>query len=221
MESIRKLAELFVQGMQNSRSKEDFIFYLENKNCKIKLREHRLSVILPNKYTISFKQDTDASYKFLKKKKDFLKICYENNIIIGKRVIYVLKLSNNNYYVGQTNDFYKRMKKHFNEDKVAANWTTKYPPQRILEVIDMSDLNESSCMLYETSKTLELMMKYGFERVRGGDYCKESIKEIIHTIYAHGYELKKGIPNPKNKKSEKYELAKEELKKRKVLYSHE
>ena len=80
---------------------------------------------------------------------------------------YVLKLENDNYYVGITSNLNYRYSQHLCGN--GSLWTRQHKPINIMSVeIGGDDL--------ERSKTLELMEKYGWERVRGSYWCKIDLK---------------------------------------------
>jgi hypothetical protein len=81
--------------------------------------------------------------------------------------IYILKLENNKYYVGKSNDLETRLTSHKNG--LASAWTKKYKPISVEKVIP----NASS---YDKNKeTIEYMGKYGIDNVRGGIYVTEAL----------------------------------------------
>lgn len=88
---------------------------------------------------------------------------------MSKTTIYILKLTNNKYYVGKTNDLERRKQEHLNG--TASTWTKKYKPIGIEKIIP----NASS--FDEDKYTLEYMDKYGVENVRGGQYASEALDE--------------------------------------------
>jgi hypothetical protein len=78
--------------------------------------------------------------------------------------IYILKLTNNKYYVGKTTNPKYRLNSHFNYD--GSTWTKKYKPINMLEII-------KNCDNYDEDKyTLKYMEKYGINIVRGGSFCQ-------------------------------------------------
>ena len=79
--------------------------------------------------------------------------------------IYVLKCTNNKYYIGKTmNDISKRFNTH--QKGHGAVWTRKYRPIKILE-------SHKNCDHFDEDKYTKIYMdKYGIENVRGGSYTK-------------------------------------------------
>ena len=78
--------------------------------------------------------------------------------------IYILKLKDNNYYVGKTKDVNKRFQEHISGN--GSSWTKKHEPKEIIKVIN-------DCSSFEEDKQVkELMSIYGIDKVRGGTYTK-------------------------------------------------
>ncbi len=76
--------------------------------------------------------------------------------------IYVLKLEENKYYVGKTNNPEFRLRDHFNQN--GSEWTKKYKPLKIIEL-------KTNCDNYDEDKiTKQYMDKYGINNVRGGSF---------------------------------------------------
>jgi hypothetical protein len=106
--------------------------------------------------------------------------------------IYVLKLENDKWYVGKTNDIMQRFQQHVEGD--ASAWTTLYKPIRIEEIksgeVDNFD---------EDKITKKLMAKYGIDNVRGGSYVTIELTN----------EQKKFLNNELNMSSDRCILCKE------------
>ena len=81
----------------------------------------------------------------------------------GLEYVYILELENNKYYVGYTENFNSRMVSHFGGN--GSKWTKIHIPISIKEVFRGDKSNEND-------KTIDMMVKYGYENVRGGNYCK-------------------------------------------------
>ena len=78
--------------------------------------------------------------------------------------IYILKLINDKYYVGKSNNPSIRLESHFSSN--GSVWTQKYKPLEVIEVIP-------DCDNYDEDKyTLKMMNKYGILNVRGGSFCQ-------------------------------------------------
>lgn len=84
--------------------------------------------------------------------------------------IYILKLKNNKYYIGKTQDVENRFKQHING--VGSSWTKKYKPVSIIKQI------KSTSQFDEDKYVKEYMSKYGIENVRGGTYTSIELDEV-------------------------------------------
>ena len=98
--------------------------------------------------------------------------CFDDNIDnldITKYYIYVLKLVDDRYYVGRTGNILRRIEEHFTG--VGSIYTMKYNPIKVIEVTE--ELTKQD----ERNKTLEVMTKYGWEKVRGACWCSLEINK--------------------------------------------
>lgn len=94
----------------------------------------------------------------------------ELNPPVINKFIYILKLANDRYYVGKTNNVEKRYQEHL--DGNGSLWTKTYKPLSIEKVLDLiSDFDEDKY-------TKEYMAKYGIDKVRGGSYIEVSLSKI-------------------------------------------
>lgn len=76
--------------------------------------------------------------------------------------IYILRLIQNNFYIGKSKNPMKRIQQHM-AGKGAA-WTKKYPPLEVEKII----LNVST---FDEDKFVKMYMaKHGIDKVRGGAY---------------------------------------------------
>ncbi|MDB5158293.1 MAG: hypothetical protein JWR50_3000, partial [Mucilaginibacter sp.] len=76
--------------------------------------------------------------------------------------VYVLKLVGACYYVGYTRCLKRRWKKHLNGK--GAYWTQAHPPLGVVEFF------ENAPFEMENEVTERYIRRYGWEKVRGGDY---------------------------------------------------
>jgi predicted GIY-YIG superfamily endonuclease len=84
--------------------------------------------------------------------------------------IYVLRLEGGNYYVGKTDNIYKRYGEHFNG--AGSAWTRKHAPISLVKTV------ESASPFDEDKITKEYMAKYGVDKVRGGSYVSVQLSEV-------------------------------------------
>jgi predicted GIY-YIG superfamily endonuclease len=112
-----------------------------------------------------------------------------NNLITTKEVIdnakteekiYILKLENEKYYVGKTNNLIERLNNHYYGN--GSYWTCKYRPVTIIDVIDCKSKFD------ENNYTKEYMIKYGLNNVRGGAYSNIELtlsqREVLKLEFA-------------------------------------
>ena len=78
--------------------------------------------------------------------------------------IYILKLKNGKYYVGQTHDVDKRYREHRNG--TGSAWTRAYAPLGIDQVIHYASPFD------EDKYVKKYMSVYGIDNVRGGSYSQ-------------------------------------------------
>ena len=78
--------------------------------------------------------------------------------------IYILRLKEGKYYVGKTNDVYKRYKEH--SIGKGAEWTRRYTPLCVQTII------RNASPFDEDRYVKEYMSKFGVDSVRGGSYSQ-------------------------------------------------
>ena len=96
--------------------------------------------------------------------------CFDENIDnldITKNYIYVLQLIEDRYYVGRTSNILRRIEAHFTVG--GSVYTKAYKPIKVIEVQEELTSND------ERIKTIEIMEKYGWEKVRGACWCSLKI----------------------------------------------
>ena len=85
--------------------------------------------------------------------------------------IYVLKLEQDKYYIGKTNNPTFRINSHFNAN--GSSWTKLYNPIKVVELIP-------NCDDYDEDKYTRIYMdKYGIDNVRGGSFVTVKLDKSI------------------------------------------
>lgn len=87
--------------------------------------------------------------------------------------IYVLELSDEKYYVGQSKNPAQRIKEHFVGD--GSSWTQLHKPVEVVRIIETNVSSWRAALEIETLLTLELMKVYGWQNVRGGPYSASDL----------------------------------------------
>jgi hypothetical protein len=90
------------------------------------------------------------------------------NLDPKKDYIYVLKLIEERYYIGRSQNILQRIDQHFNGG--GSLYTKKYKPLKIVEIVE-EKTNED-----ERNKTIEYAEKYTWEKVRGYVWCRVDYK---------------------------------------------
>lgn len=91
--------------------------------------------------------------------------------------IYILKLEQNKYYIGKTNNPQFRLENHCNGNGSA--WTQKYKPLKVIKLIP-------NCNDYDEDKyTRQYMDKYGTANVRGGAFTKVNLDKSTLDVLQH------------------------------------
>ena len=83
--------------------------------------------------------------------------------------IYILKLKNNNYYVGKSQDPEKRFVEHLSGS--GSSWTQLHEPIEIIDIIQNVDDFE------EDKQVKKLMLLHGIDNVRGGSYSQIELSQ--------------------------------------------
>ncbi len=83
--------------------------------------------------------------------------------------IYILKLKNDNYYVGKTKNVNKRFQEHLSGS--GSSWTQMHKPLEIIKIIPNASIFE------EDKQVKELMSIHGINKVRGGSYTKIELSQ--------------------------------------------
>ena len=92
-----------------------------------------------------------------------------------QRYIYILRLEDGCYYVGETNNIERRYKQHC-EGKHSAKWTSLHKPIEIIFTTEVkNDTDENNYTRLYMKK-----IKSGINKVRGGNYTMPVLKKRIY-----------------------------------------
>jgi len=103
--------------------------------------------------------------------------------------LYVLRLEQGKYYVGQTSgkDPNRRIQQHMN-GFYSAQWVKKYKPIEPIEKIDLGIITKAEADDLENHRTLQYMKKYSYQNVRGGKYrYSGKYAKIGHWLFPQQY----------------------------------
>lgn len=78
-----------------------------------------------------------------------------------------------------------RFKAHRNGK--GAAWTRLYKPIKVLERRDTGLIDESEVAQLEDDLTLDVARQYGFENVRGGQWCRIQTTYPLHVTQPDGW----------------------------------
>ena len=110
-----------------------------------------------------------------------------------ERSIYVLRLEDGCFYIGQTqkSSFDRRMKEHFDTTRKLRKsaWIKLHLAVEIIETEIFTGTYPDGEKL-ENAKTIAYVEKYGVSKVRGGFYCQASHDEVVKCLKAHGYKVR-------------------------------
>jgi hypothetical protein len=102
-----------------------------------------------------------------------------SDIDFNNRIIYVLKLNNEKFYIGQTTQL-KRLKQHLNGKGSA--FTKLHGVVSILEIIPLDIEDYGVAEIFENKKAIDYMNRFGWKNVRGGFWSncdEEALGDII------------------------------------------
>lgn len=84
--------------------------------------------------------------------------------------IYCIKLENNKYYVGRTNNIERRMNEHLNNN--GSEWTKIHKPIMEEGKIAIDFIIQTDDPFDEDKHVKKCMAAYGIDNVRGGSYSQ-------------------------------------------------
>jgi len=94
--------------------------------------------------------------------------------------VYILKLSNGKYYIGESNDIDRRVWMHENSN--GSNWTKMYGV-----IGKMDTIRNNNGNLNELIETLNMINTYGIDNVRGSMFTKVSLNASDKIMAAQLY----------------------------------
>lgn len=99
--------------------------------------------------------------------------------------LYVLRLEHGCFYVGQTGRLKRRINQHIAGN--GAVWTMLHPPiERVkTRTVTVTDVKEVERL--EDELTVDMMIEYGWQNVRGGHFCNVDNEDTEKALRAHGY----------------------------------
>ena len=100
-----------------------------------------------------------------------MNVCDYNNLDDTKDYIYVLKLIDDRYYIGRSQNVLQRIEQHFSGN--GSVYTKKFKPLKVLEIV------EENTNFDERNKTIEYIKKYTWEKVRGYVWSRIDYKNPI------------------------------------------
>lgn len=105
----------------------------------------------------------------------FIKSCFffltSLRIISASHTVYILELENNYFYVGSTSrDVMVRWNEHQRE-RGGSKWTRTHRPVRLLYY---ERVQKRHVLGLETELTCKMMSENGINKVRGGQFCRDS-----------------------------------------------
>jgi hypothetical protein len=83
--------------------------------------------------------------------------------------VYTLECGDRRFYVGFSTDVLRRVAEHFFGR--GALWTRMHPPTKVVEIV-------TGDRELENAKTIALMARFGWQNVRGGNYCSLVLKTM-------------------------------------------
>lgn len=119
-------------------------------------------------------------YETILEKPIFSSIANIEGFIYNGPCIYVLECKDGFYYVGFTRNLSNRMINHTTKHGQGSSvWVRLHPVVRILEICEAQQ-GHGIChdTHTENRKTLDYMLKYGKDKVRGGKWTKEEVGSI-------------------------------------------
>lgn len=84
--------------------------------------------------------------------------------------LFMLKLENQNYFVGRTTNIKVAILNEFNG--LGSEWTKLHKPTELVKVLEYQTTDKEKIRKLHNSFVITLMKKFGFQKIRGGDFFK-------------------------------------------------
>lgn len=94
--------------------------------------------------------------------------------------LYVLALNEGKFYVGITKEIERRLAEH--KSGIGARYTSYYKPIGVVYRQNLKTRYKKEAERQEHILTIQLMKKYGVDRVRGAEYCQISTDKVIQAM---------------------------------------
>jgi predicted GIY-YIG superfamily endonuclease len=96
-------------------------------------------------------------------------------------ILYILKLENNFWYIGITNNIVNRWYKHINGN--GSQWTKKHKPLEVYEIFQTNTDLKGLAEVLENNKFIEYARKYGFDYVGGAHNNRQNLLRKVKRGY--------------------------------------
>lgn len=94
---------------------------------------------------------------------------YENT-----HCFFVLKLHGDNYFIGKTNNLKLALLNELNG--LGSEWTKMHKPLELLSLFKINSTEKSTVRQLHNDLVINFMKKFGFHKVRGGDFFRADIR---------------------------------------------
>lgn len=103
-----------------------------------------------------------------------LKITHNISEYINKECLFALKLEDDNYFIGRTSNIKLALLNELNG--LGSEWTKIHRPIELLSVTEIKTNDKNNIRRLHNSYVVTYMKKYGFQKIRGGDFYKTDVR---------------------------------------------
>jgi predicted GIY-YIG superfamily endonuclease len=154
-----KVNEMKVNEVKVNEVKEKEVKVNEVKEKEVKVNEVKEKEVKVNEVKVKEVKEKEVKVNEVK----------VNEVKVNE-VIYVIRLENNKYYIGKTNNIERRFIEHCSSNN---KWLKMYKPIEVIETYHIESI------FSEDLYVKEYMNKYGINNVRGGTYSTFDLSEDI------------------------------------------